>query len=42
LTIAGVPGKIEVQIGLSAFGVPQNTLDAFQQKSERLREILPA
>jgi len=40
LTIEGVPGKIEVQAWLSAFGLPQSNVDRFALKWEsRLKQI---
>jgi uncharacterized protein YndB with AHSA1/START domain len=39
-TIEGAPGKIEVQVWLSAFGLPQSELDKFAvQWESRLKEI---
>jgi hypothetical protein len=39
-TIEGMPGKIEVQTWLSAFGLPQPELDQFSTQWEsRLKQI---
>jgi hypothetical protein len=38
VTIEGASGKIEVQVRLSAFGVPQTEVDAFGKKMERAAE----
>jgi hypothetical protein len=40
VTIEGAPEKIEVQMWLWAFGLPQPEVDAFGKKwSERLKQI---
>jgi hypothetical protein len=41
-TIEGTPGKIEVQVWLSAFGVPQAELDRFKSSWEaQLKKVYP-
>jgi hypothetical protein len=40
LTIEGTPGKIEVQVWLSAFGLPQSAVEGFANNWEaRLKQI---
>jgi hypothetical protein len=40
--IEGTPGKIEVQVWLSAFGVPQAELDRFKSSWEaQLKKVYP-